>query len=184
MTFTLNPFTVDPPVCGPVTTYSCSIFMGSRTDLCSISEGSTTGTFDPQTGNYQFSSTDMKNFLPGTYVFKIEGTIENMHGSQSVYAEFSLTLVNPCPESTLSLLPSPFADTEVWRREDSTLGWTIADMVTSSTTLDCGLISVEFFNDNEQKSELDSSMFFDDRSGSPSNQFTVLSAPDNDLHEG
>ena len=112
MAFILDPFIVEPPECGPVTVYTCHITMGSRTDLCSIDDGSTTAIFDSTTGNYQFSSTDMANYLPGTYVYKITGTI----GSTSAYNSFSMTLVNPCPDSTLSLLPSPFVNQVAWRR--------------------------------------------------------------------
>ena len=171
-TFTLNAFTLDPPSCGPITTYTCSVISGKRTDLCSISDGSTSGVFTRSTGKYEFSSTDMLNFEPGNYAFEISATI----GSKSASRTFSMTLVDPCPEAVLTLLPSPFEDTVAWRREASIQEWTISDLVISSTSIDCGPISVDFFNNNALKSELDSSVFFDDRSGSLTNTFTVLQA--------
>ena len=48
--FKLDPFKSDPPAC--LVTYSCTVISGPRSDLCSITDGKTDGTFDPQTGNY------------------------------------------------------------------------------------------------------------------------------------
>ena len=63
MQFTLNPYVVDPPICS--FTYSCTVIAGSRLDLCSIADGTTHGVFDPISGNYEFYSIDMANYLPG-----------------------------------------------------------------------------------------------------------------------
>ena len=73
MQFTLIPFIVEPPVC--TFQYSCTLTSGSRTDLCSIDDGSTQGIFDPNTGNYEFYSIDMANYEPGSYTFEITGTV-------------------------------------------------------------------------------------------------------------
>lgn len=40
LTFTTNPYTISPPECGPVM-YTCDVISGSRTDLCSVDDGST-----------------------------------------------------------------------------------------------------------------------------------------------
>ena len=50
--FNLNPFEIDPRFC-PVT-FTCSVKFGPRSDLCSIIDGETNGSFDQVTGNYQF----------------------------------------------------------------------------------------------------------------------------------
>jgi len=63
MQFTLIPFAVEPPVCA--FKYSCAMTTGSRNDLCSVSDGDTHGVFDQISGNYEFYSIDMANYLPG-----------------------------------------------------------------------------------------------------------------------
>ena len=105
MEFTLTPFVVYPPIC-PFT-YSCVVTIGSRIDLCSKTDGSTNGIFDTATGNYQFYSIDMANYLPGTYTFKITGTV----GNKSAFATFIMTLADPCPTTVLTIIqPDPFVD--------------------------------------------------------------------------
>ena len=105
MQFTLTPFVVSPPIC--VFTYSCSVTSGSRLDLCAIAHDSTHGVFDPISGNYQFYSINKTNFLPGQYTFEIKGTV----GTKSASATFVMTLIDPCPTTTLSIIqPDPFAD--------------------------------------------------------------------------
>ena len=39
MTFTLTPFHVDPSACINNIAYTCTVISGSRTDLCSVSDG-------------------------------------------------------------------------------------------------------------------------------------------------
>ena len=80
---------------------------GPRTDLCSIIDGSTQGVFDSITGNYEFYSIDMANYLPGSYTFSITGTV----GTKSATATFVMTLVDPCPTTILTITdPDPFSD--------------------------------------------------------------------------
>ena len=75
--------------------------------MCSKTDGSTNGIFDIATGSYQFYSIDMANYLPGAYTFKITGTV----GNKSASATFVMTLVDPCPTTTLTIIqPDPFAD--------------------------------------------------------------------------
>ena len=50
--FVATPFSVNPSVC-PVT-YSCSMQSGPRTDLCTISDGTTIGVFSSSTGDFNF----------------------------------------------------------------------------------------------------------------------------------
>ena len=95
--FTMTPFVVSPPICS--FTYTCSVTAGSRLDLCAIADGSTHGVFDPITGNYQFYSIDMAKYPAGVYTFTIKGTV----GSKSVTETFVMTLVDPCPTTTLTI---------------------------------------------------------------------------------
>ena len=57
-------------------------------------------------------------------------------------------------------------------------------VVTQSSEADCGVIQLEFFNDDETHSPLDESIFLDDRTQSPNNEFTVLKASDTELKPG
>ena len=50
-------------------------------------------------------------------------------------------------------------------------------MLGSSTNVDCGDISVEFFNDDASKSALDTDLFLDNRNVVP-HQFTVIQTSD------
>jgi len=103
MQFTLTPFVVEPPVCDFI--YSCTMTLGDRTDLCAKADGATHGVFDPITGNYEFYSIDMANYIPGTYTFEITGTV----GTKSASATFEMTLVDPCPTTVLTIIdPDPF----------------------------------------------------------------------------
>ena len=105
MQFALNPYVVEPPICS--FTYSCTVTVGSRLDLCAIADGDTHGVFDPITGNYEFYSIDMANYPAGQYTFEITGTV----GNKSDTATFVMTLVDPCPTTTLTIIdPDPFAD--------------------------------------------------------------------------
>jgi hypothetical protein len=176
LTFGLTPFVIDPPECGPITAYSCEVTVGRRTDLCDVDDGSTSASFDPSSGQYKFSSTDMVNFEPGAYFFRITGIL----GSQSETATFTMTLVDPCPEASLYLQPSPFADMTVWRREPISQDWSTDALVVSSTDADCGPLTVVFFN-KHSNTDIDQSVFVDDRSGSLANQFTVLATQSVDI---
>ena len=80
---------------------------GDRTDFCARNDGSTHGVFDPKKGSYEFYSTDMANYKPGSYTFEITGTV----GSKSAKTTFIMTLVDPCPTTQLTITqPDPFMD--------------------------------------------------------------------------
>ena len=70
--------------------------------------GETEGTFDPVTGNYQFSSIDKQNFPEGLYELEITGTI----GSLSDSFTLEIELVDPCPTASLTMKDSPILDLE------------------------------------------------------------------------
>ena len=49
----------------------------------------------------------MANYLPGTYTFKITGEV----GNKSAFTTFVMTLIDPCPTTTLTIIqPDPFVD--------------------------------------------------------------------------
>ena len=71
-------------------------------------------TFDPQTGDYTFTSYDMANYPPGDYTFTITGTV----GAKSVTASFVMKLVDPCPNVALTInKPAIFVDDEYVLRD-------------------------------------------------------------------
>ena len=72
----------------------------------------------------------------------------------------------------------------MWRREPSSQSWNLDGIATSSVDIDCGLLTVEFFNKDINSSPLDETIFFDDRTNSPSNQFTITQAVDDDYKYG
>ena len=107
MQFTLTPFIVEPPVC--TFAYSCVMTAGpaGMPDLCALTDGDSHGVFDPITGNYEFYSIDMANYVPGQYTFEITGTV----GDKSATSTFVMTLVDPCSTTVLTIIdPDPFAD--------------------------------------------------------------------------
>ena len=80
---------------------------GARLDLCDIVDGGTESIFDPLVGDYKFKSTDLTNYPPGDYVFRIIGT----SGVNTDFTDITMTLIDPCPNTQLSLLaPRPFID--------------------------------------------------------------------------
>ena len=106
MQVTLAQFTVDPDATVCPITYSCAV-AGPRTDICSITDGDTVATFDSSTGNYEFTSIDMANYPAGPYTFTITGSV----GAKSVTSTFVMTIIDPCPTTTLTIKqPDPFED--------------------------------------------------------------------------
>ena len=110
--------------------------------------------------------------MPGTYTIEVSGTV----GQRTEFATFEIVLEHPCPTTELTLQSSPFTDsTYVLKSEDLTQEWNIDSILTSATSIDCGEISVEFFNDDG--STLDQTLFSDDRTGTPY-KFKTLSTED------
>ena len=106
VTVNLAQYVVDPDATVCPITYSCAVD-GSRTDICSITDGATVANFDPVTGNYDFTSIDMANYPAGPYTFTITGTV----GAKSVTETFVITLVDPCPTTSLTIIDTdPFTD--------------------------------------------------------------------------
>ena len=91
-TFTLNPFTINPVECQDAITYSCSN-IGPRSDMCDVEESDSVGSFNSDTGSYEFYSEDSQEFPPGTYTFTITGSI----GSIQTSTTFMLKLINDSP---------------------------------------------------------------------------------------
>ena len=168
--FTVNAFTVDPPPC-PVT-YSCAVSANSpRQDICNLPSY---GSFDAITGFYQFMSIDMDSFPAGTYELIITGTV----GTQSDSFTLPIEFVDPCSTAEITLLASPLIDDSYTLRDNAQVqSWNYSDLFTIATQVDCGPISVDFYNEGD-KSTLDSDLFGDVRDAAGSNTFTVLYTED------
>ena len=113
----------------------------------------------------------MVNFMPGTYEMQITGK----SGAKTASFKINLVLVDPCPTVDLNLQPSPFFDaTYVLDEPAMQQPWQAANLITPQTKVDCGPISVEFFNDDATKSAINTVLFKDDRTTSPKNFFRIL----------
>ena len=105
-------------------------------------DGTTVGSFDTNSGDYYFQSTDIVNFIPGTYTFEITGTV----GSKSDSATWSMTLEDPCPDAIFFLKQNPFTnDTYYLRDPQIEKLWVLDDLVEVFTQVDCGTISTQFY---------------------------------------
>jgi len=157
MAFKMNPFIANPGICTPV--YSCNMVSGPSLDLCAKADGTTQGVFSVITGNYEFYSTDMAKYPPGDYTFEITATL----GSISKKITFVMTLVDPCPTTTLTI-NSPFVP-KLYTLRDPQIdqSWNINSIVSKATAVDCGPLAVDFFNDDATESSLDTSIFADIR---------------------
>ena len=160
-------FVVEPSVCD--VTYSCSVSPGL--DICIVSDGfGTEGTFDSQTGRYSFVSTDIVTYPPGTYSMQVTGT----SGLKVESFTVDIVLVNPCFTVDLDIQPSPFEDREyVLQDPEIEYVWNTADLVSPKTAVDCGPLSVEFFESADPLTNPRSDIFKDDRTNDPANSFKV-----------
>ena len=159
MQFTLTPFVVEPTVC--VFTYACAMtdkpaaYTGA--DLCAINDGDSQSVFNANTGNFEFYSIDMAKYPAGEYTFEITGTV----GTKSDTATFVMKLVDPCPTTVLTINdPDPFTD-QTYNLRDPQIDqlWDINNLITKVTAVDCGGLTVEFFNDDASESSLDTDIF-------------------------
>ena len=119
-------------------------------------------------------SNNIVDYPPGTYTMRVTGT----SGAKSDSFTIDLVLVNPCFTVDLGIQTNPFPDSVyVLRDPEIALAWQAVDLIQPATTVDCGSISVEFFNDDIAKSAL-AVPFKDDRATTPDNFFRVLYSED------
>ena len=111
----------------------------------------------------------MVNFPPGVYTLEIAGSSGNKQTSFTVDVE----LRDPCPTVDLNLQTSPFVDaTYVLYEPGMEQAWTPEELIAPLTSVNCGPITVEFFNDD--LSPLDPFLFAVDTVTAPSNYFRTL----------
>ena len=88
----------------------------------------------------------MADYEPGDYTFEITGTV----GLSSASINFVLTLVDPCPTTVLMInQPIPFTD-QTYNLRDNQIDqiWDINNLITKEALVDCGPLTVEFFNND------------------------------------
>ena len=154
MEFVATGYVVEPIICA--ITYSCAVksspTLPSGTDLCDVAEDAASGVFDKITGNYDFSSLDMAKYPPGDYTFTITATV----GDKTVSKDFTVTFVDPCPTTTLTL-NSPFVD-KTYNLRDPQIDqkWDIDTVLSKVTAVDCGAITVKIYDNDSPSTPLDS----------------------------
>ena len=91
-----------------------------------------------------------------------------------------MTLVDPCPTTKISLnQPDPFNDqTYVLRSPQIDQFWNIDSLLTKETQIDCGPITVNFFNEIPSKTAIDPDLFLDERITPGSYNFAVRNTDD------
>ena len=147
-TFTLAPFTISPGACAIA--YSCTKTYGS---ISSCTESSPPPlTFATTWDGFEFNLAvgEMVELAPGTYAMNIDavgGTNLDVSASHT----FTITLVDPCPASTLAMMGlGPWSGQNVYtyilRDPSNTWTWNNFDLASNlSTVIDCGPFEVSFF---------------------------------------
>ena len=119
----------------------------------------TNAVFDPASGDFEFWTIDNISWPPGDYIFTITGNI----GNKSDSTTFTLTLVNPCGTSILSIVkPADFVDGEYKLRDppfNYLWGHALGKIASNSLDpIDCGTYTVTFYDNG---SNLDPNLFND-----------------------
>ena len=71
-----------------------------------------------------------------------------------------IMLENPCPTALITLNESPIVeDTYMLKDPVQTQSWEKADLYSLNTEIDCGPITVLFFNNDEAKTPLNQDIF-------------------------
>lgn len=112
----------------------------------------------------------------GTYSLEVFGTVGNAQVSTVV----TFRLMDPCSGANITLLTSQITDdTYVLRDPAQPQAWVYDQVLTTDTLVDCGTITVEFYNDDVSQSPLDADLFLNTIEITPGqNQFEILQTQD------
>ena len=81
-------------------------------------------------------------------------------GDKQAVVPLALNLIDPCPTATFSFQSSPFKNaTYVLRDTELVQPWQDSDLYALDTLVDCGPITVEFFNNDSGLTALDPDLF-------------------------
>lgn len=154
--WTFPTINVDPTVCISNAVFSCDYKNGPYStsgplDFCSDfvdtnGDFSSSATFDETSGSLTFQTNDKGKFPPGVYEFDITVTI----GAKQVIVGFTLSLTDPCPGATLTIVNNPFALANIQYVLHESANEFVFDnnsLVSSSTSVDCGPQVLTFLTD-------------------------------------
>ena len=120
--------------------------------------------FESNSANYFLMAQDVVNVPAGAYILEIRGTV----GIKYASFELEVNLINPCIDLTLDLSGSSQIGDTYFRD----LSYQIGDpsiaqkfMITElysrqEVQVDCGTIGIQFINDDDSASSLDSTLFY------------------------
>lgn len=158
ITFDAPDISVTPGVCLNQAEHECSLESGSPyiggEDLCNamFSNGiySTFSSFNTDSGEFAFRSTDIENIPDGVYLFKITTEI----GEESVETFYEITLEDPCPDADLTANTDEtdkFIDKQYVLRESSTItiAYDATDFFTTDAVVNCGAPVIEFIDEDD-----------------------------------
>ena len=75
-----------------------------------------------------------------------------------------MVIEDPCPNASFLLKPNPFQDvTYTLRDPQISLPWVLDDLVSVFTLVDCGALSVTFFNADATNTPFNGALFTDFR---------------------
>jgi hypothetical protein len=157
MTFAPPMLSVDPQICLEQAMWECTYLGGPYTgdlDLCgfelvtvddeTLEELFSSGSFDPETGAFEFVTEDVVLFPEGDYEFEIKVMI----GDQEYISPYTVLLVNPCRFRKPTIDKDPFTDGPfiyMLRDDPFTLPYEMATIVGSTNSkFACGEKMIEF----------------------------------------
>lgn len=101
---------VRPKVCIENLRYTCEFVSGPRTDICEITEDQTMTHFDNREGIFTLATKNPAAIPPGIYVLDITGMIGPVSNTLSHRTRYHIEILDPCKNTDLVLLESPFED--------------------------------------------------------------------------
>ena len=153
-----NPWFIDPNIC-PIS-FTCTITRSVTPTFtypkCPPPSDSSTFSSLSSTGVFTFGTIDKVTYPPGLYTVLIFGKV----GTLSKSATMRISLIDPCPTTTLTFTdPVPYVNYTYYLNDPvKEFTTTSTKLINKSTPVDCGAYSIVFFN-SVDKSPVDSAIF-------------------------
>jgi hypothetical protein len=152
-------------------------------DLCGFTNNagslSSSGSFDPNNGDFTFQSNDIVSFPPGEYKFEITVSV----GTQETVVEYVMNLISPCADATLTYVSDEFNgvafiyvlnEAQEIEPQFNPSTW----FTSSADPVYCGAPVVEFYKANPRGTLPIDSIFSADQSGAEPFDFKAGSSSD------